>query len=270
MAEHKRWFKPSRTFLAVIGSIAFLLFATFAWGFQTLMCIEFRHQAAKHPILIRTPQPLVPVAPNLQQGTVLSHHGFTFEAPWGDFNPQRSKVVGNWAIFVFDSGLVITFCPPGPTNNDLKSTVQEHLGSDESLERVFGRDATKSNYAFHSALLAETPAKLRPWTSQAEVARSDVILMYKAISSVGGDTGLFKVAANGWNGFQFDDPAKAPKVTLELYGADDRHIEISIASRKDAPIHPTQADVNRILVSLRTQEAGTPDTIAPPQKIASR
>jgi hypothetical protein len=51
--------------------------------------------------------------------------------------------------------------------------------------------------------------------------------LIKGVSSVGGETGVFKVTAGGWNGFQFDDPAKNPKqVTFELYDAQDRHVEI--------------------------------------------
>jgi hypothetical protein len=79
--------------------------------------------------------------------------------------------------------------------------------------------------------------------------------MIKAISSVGGDTGLFKVSANGWRGFQFDDPAKkAKKVALELYDPEGSHVEIVLAVRKDATNPPTQSEINRILISSIKRE----------------
>jgi hypothetical protein len=87
--------------------------------------------------------------------------------------------------------------------------------------------------------------------------------MIKAISSVGGETGLFKASANDWKGFQFDDPAKQPKkVTLELYDSQDRHVEIIFVTKKDADI--TQADINRALETLKPlDQLSASETITP-------
>ena len=121
-----------------------------------------------------------------------------------------------------------------------------------NLRKLFGPEATKTNYAFHQSMLAETPAELKPWMSQRDAYRSSMLLMVKAISSVGGETGLFKAQANGWKGFQFDDPAKEPKkVTLELYDSQDRHVEIIFMTKKGAGADITQADVNRALETLK-------------------
>jgi len=71
---------------------------------------------------------------------------------------------------------------------------------------------------------------MKPWMSRREAVRTSMLLTSKAISSIGGDTGLFSVQANDWKGFQFGDPAKRPKtITLQLYDSGDRHIEITFA-----------------------------------------
>lgn len=41
-----------------------------------------------------------------------------------------------------------------------------------------------------------------------EAVRYSMILLIRAISWLGGETGLYKVAATDWKGFQFDDPSQ--------------------------------------------------------------
>jgi hypothetical protein len=67
---------------------------------------------------------------------------------------------------------------------------------------------------------------MRPWVSRRDAERTSFLLLIKGVSSVGGETGIFKVRAGGWGGFQFDEPARNPKkVTLEL-----RHARRPISS----------------------------------------
>jgi len=68
----------------------------------------------------------------------------------------------------------------------------------------------KSNYAFHAALLNSTAEGLRPWSDEKTAVNSSTILMFKAISTVGGNTGVFRADRNEWKGFQMDDPAQNP------------------------------------------------------------
>ena len=66
---------------------------------------------------------------------------------------------------------------------------------------------------------------------------------------------IFKVTVGGWNGFQFDDPAKRPKrVTLELYDAEGRHVEILFGLPASPAGGITQADINRVLVTLKADD----------------
>ena len=120
------------------------------------------------------------------------------------------------------------FLDPSPNHEDLLSTMEKALGTTEgNLKKLLGAEATKTNYAFHRAILEETPGRISLFTPQRNAIRSSMLLVVKAISSVGGETGLFEVQSSGWRGFQFDDPSKRPKrITLELYDNQDQHIEI--------------------------------------------
>lgn len=255
MGKRKFWF--SRLFLSVIGSIAFLLFAGYSWGLQTMVWWQYKGFSKSAPVLKLTPQRLPDAAPNLAEGTSLSHAGFEFEVPWSDLDSRKSKFVKNIAIYAFNSGRVLEFFGPSLDHEGLLFTAEKSFGdTNGTLRRLFGEEATKSDYAFRRTLLEHTPDELKPWMSQHEAYRLSMLLMLKGISSVGGDTGLFKIEKQGWKGFQFDDPTKKPKrVTLELNDSKDQHIEIIFIPGKQESANITQSDVNRVLQTLEPVKA---------------
>ena len=248
----KRRFRFSRLFLGIVGSIAFLLLAAYAWGLQTMVWWEYRGFAKKVPVLKLTPQDLPSAPVSLAKGIKSSHAGFEFEVPWADLDRQKSKFVKNIAIYSFDSGRVLEFFGPGPDKEGLLSSAEKSTGDSAGRMRtLFGEQATKSDYAFRRTLLEQTPDKLKPWMNQREAIRVSMLLLIKGVASVGGDTGLFKVEQRGWKGFQFDDPSKMPKkVTLELNDDKDQHVEIIFIPGRQEDSTITQSDVNRVLHTL--------------------
>jgi len=246
----------SGTFLIITAGIAFSLVAVYCWGLQTMAWWKFIGYSKSAPILALTPRTPQSVLPNPAVGIKLSHAGFEFEVPWTDFDGGKSKSMQNIAVYAFQSGRVISFYGPSPTHEDLLSEVQKDFGDKNgTLRTLFGEEATKSNYDFQRTMLEQTPDELRPWMNRREAYRLSMLLMIKGISSVGGDTGLFKVGAHGWRGFQFDDPTKNPKkVTLELYDSNDQHVEIIFVPGKQESAGIGQADVNRALETLRPSD----------------
>lgn len=238
----------SRRLVIAIGMIIALLTAGYSFGFQTVLCLQQRYQARKFPILRLSLQSPTSIVGSQAEGIKLSHVGFTFEVPWKDLDDQQSKKFNNIAVFRFRSGKTITFCAPSPNQEDLLESVEKRIGND-GARQLFGAQAIKSNYAFEKAMLELTPERLRPWMSQREAAGTSMLLTIKAVSSIGGETGLFRVDGNGWRGFQFDDPSKKPKrITLELYDVEDRRVEIVLSAR---PFDVTQAEINRIVSSVK-------------------
>lgn len=246
----KRRLRSSRTFLAIIGSIFLLIVLAYGWGGQIVMSWKLRQEAKAIPVLALTPQKLPEVRPNTAVGTKLSDAGFSFEVPWDDLDAQKTKFVNQMAVYPFRSGRVLMFFGPSLTHEDLMSTVQKtSVGT--PLSAVFGPEATKSNYNFRKTMLELTPSRMTPWMDQSDAIRTSMLLMIKAISSVGGETGIFSIEANNWKGFQFDDPARRPKqITLELYDDQDRHIEVIFRAPRDAAGAISQADVNRVFWTL--------------------
>lgn len=265
MGQKRRlWF--SRTFLIVVGSIFATLLLAYGWGVQIGMSWKFRQEAKRFPVLALTPRALPAVSPNSSEGMKLSDAGFGFELPWNDLDLQKTRYAGKIATFVFRSGRVVSFFPPGPPEGDLLAMAEKSFGDKEgTLRRLFGADAVRSNYSFQKTLLESTPATLKPWMNQREAIRESFLLLLKVTSAVGGDTGLFNVEASDWKGFQFDDPGKQPKkVTLELYDSQDRHAEIIFYSSQKSPGGGiTQAEINRVVKTLRPVDQPAAQTAIP-------
>src|SRR5580704_10321836 len=138
--ERRLWF--SRTFLIIVGSIFALLILAYGWGFQTLLSWKLRHEAKRFPVLAFTPQPLPVVSSNYAVGTKLSDAGYCFEVPWDDLNPERTKFVGRFGVFVFRSGRVISFFPPGPPEGELLATAEKSFGDEDgTLRQMFGAES---------------------------------------------------------------------------------------------------------------------------------
>lgn len=253
-------FRFSRGFLIVVGAIFAVLFLAYGWGTQAWTTWKFRHEAKRFPVLNMTPEPLPTVGATRAEGVQLTDAGYMFEVPWTDPDLKKTKYVGKNAVFIFRSGRVVTFFPPGPPEGDLLAAAEKSFGDEHgNLRRLLGAEAVKSNYAFQKTLLEATPAMITPWMSERECIRGGFILLLKTAASVGGDTGLFKVEGNGWKGFQFDDPAKGPKrITLELYDEQDRHAEVMFSNSANlTETAITQADINRVLLTLRAVDQPT-------------
>jgi hypothetical protein len=118
MAQAKRWYRLPPLWLA----------------FRPRFTGKFRHEAKKNRILDYTPTHMQPVEPNPSVGMALSHKRITVEVPWSDLNVDKSKVVGTWAIFAFDSGLVVTMCTPSPSTGDIRSSVEKEFGGPEAVQ----------------------------------------------------------------------------------------------------------------------------------------
>jgi hypothetical protein len=251
-------FKLSRRFLIVIGCIAFLIFVAYMWGFQTVLAVELRYRARQVRIFNLTPKDLSSLEADTRPGTRLLPPGFRFEVPWKDFDKGKSKLYPHIAVFAFDSGHAIYFFGSSAGDTTLLAEVEKDFGDSKgALSMLFGPEATKSDYDFQRTFLWTTPSEIRPWTDRRQAVRISFLLLIKAISSVGGETGVFAIYGNGWKGFQFDDPAKGQRrVTLELYDPQGRHVEIIFALKHDSPVRITQAAINRVLQTLHTDNHG--------------
>src|SRR5260370_11222581 len=242
--------KVSRPLAIAVGSLLFGILV-YLWGFQTLVALKYRHSAKENHILWETPKPLPQTDASQTKGVKLSSGVLEFEVPWSDLDTSRVVTEHNFAVFVFRSGIGISFF--GPTQGLLsepKFLSEPKLR--EGFRSVFGSEAAQSNFALLKAELEATPAQIKPWTRRHKAVQTCVLLNLKASTLRGGETGVFTIQQNGWRGFQFDDPAQKPKrVELDLYDLLDRQRMLGFSLAKGSEAVITQQDINRVLQTLR-------------------
>jgi len=237
----------------VIFSICGAYFVFF--GYQTLMVLETRYLSWKVPFTKKTPVPLANTAVSSAPGTKLSFFGYEFEVPWEDVDASRTKRVNNMASIFFRSGnaMVISSVPP---RDFVRSLMSSGGLDDESFRRIYGDEALRSDYLLKRSIFENTPDKVTLLTQKPTIASRSMMLMTKATIAPEKDSEIYSVRCNGFEGFQLGNPADRPAtIALELY-ADDGELEFVLMQRKQGPPSSiSQADINRILQSIRRVDA---------------
>lgn len=229
---------------------AVLSIAAYAWffGFQTLMYLQVRYSLRQVPIANEIPIDLDDRSVTAGDGSKLSCFGYEFEAPWQDLdagNIRRKTMV----LIPFRSGLGV-LVGHGSTHDLVDAAMNGSNTSPQHFRAAYGDKATGSDYEFLNLALNTTPSQVRLFGSKEDAARKSVLIMMKAII-VPGDSGLFTVRTNEFRGFQYGDPSKHPKrVTVSLY-SDKGGIELSFSRKDLKPLAISQADINRVIQTLR-------------------
>ena len=244
--------KSSRGTL-VVGLACLVAAACYLWGYQTIQFWRFRSRANNAPILWITPQPLSIKDANLAAGSKLVQGDLEFEVPWTDLehkNETKGEILSA-SGFVFGNGVGISVLA-GKRSGLISELEGQRAGFTARLEPILGAKAIQSDFALTKAILEATPKNLRPWTSRREAMQISTLLNIKSSIIYDGGTGIFMVGTVDWSGYQFDDPARNPKhIRLELYGPQDRYLQIIFTVKKDSTVRITQKDLNRVLTTLR-------------------
>jgi len=241
----------------VIGAVLILCIGTYAWffGFQTLMLISVRWSYRNHPAVHATPVPLTDNSVAPAQGSNISCFGYQFEVPWQDVDSQniQRKVM---VLIPFRSGLTI-LVGHGSTHDLVDTAMNSAKISPEALHAAYGDKAAQSDYEFLKLLLNATPESIKLLDSSGDVGRRAALLVLKSLILLG-DPGIFDVEANEFKGFQYGDPSKRPRrVGVVLYSASGG-VEISIARKDSTPLTISQADINRIIRTVRYSPVDVP------------
>jgi len=155
-------------------------------------------------------------------------------------------------LVAFRSGNALLFSRMAP--REFVNTFLSSAKADpEGLRKLYGEDALASDYSLHRLILEATPAKVGLLTPRSEAVSGAMLLVVKGIMIPrGGETGIFRIRAGNFQGFQFGDPLSRPKsLDLEIF-SDDRGLVFLFVQREKGPVPPiTQAEVNRIIGTIR-------------------
>ena len=163
------------------------------------MVIQTHYYYRDIPIASMTPVELNDHSITPANGTKLSCYGYDFEVPWKDVETDKIQRK-SMTLIPFRSGLSV-LVGHGSTH-DLLDTIMERANTNPRNFRAKYSDApVRSDYDLLGLALNATPARVRLFESKQEIGRQTALLMIKAII-VPGDSGIFKVQAGEFKGFQ--------------------------------------------------------------------
>jgi hypothetical protein len=233
--------------------IAFLLHTKavllFAYARPIALLLYTKWEVRKATELWVVPTPLRLVATEPQTGKTLSYFGYDFESPWTDV--KRERKLESIAVVNFSGGQFISILDPAHSTDELQMMKREATKRGVELRSVLGEEATRSRYALRSKILNLTPGDLRLFSPRQEMVANSVFLIMKKAWMARLKGGLYSFETNWLRGFQEGGPAQDDMVIIEAFDAQDHEIQVWIGSGHGASNRPSQADINRILYSLR-------------------
>lgn len=179
-------------------------------------------------------------------GMKMRYFGYEFEVPWNDVEeadrkPFATKSSGSDSAWVrFRSGLKLFI----------------------SVEPA---DAAISDYAMARLLYEFNPSKMQSWPPSpgtqyrqlALFASKSLILSH--IPSTPAESGIFNLRSQTYRGFQLGNPqARQDGLSIELYFDDGRFEIAFLQEAYEEPSGVTQAEINRIVQTLRKVPADQP------------
>jgi hypothetical protein len=214
-----------------------------------------KRQARNSPELWIVPTPLPNVPIERSEGLKFSYFGYEFEVPWNQLKQERK--LESMVILNFVNGGVVVFPDPSQKIGDLDAMKQEAAKKGRDVRNVFGDQATRSNYAMRSKILYLTPKDLSLFSSRQEMVTNSVLLLLKPVHAGIVKGGLYSFQTEWLRGFQEGSPAKDLMTIIDGFDDQDHEVELWVGSEKGTN-KPSQADINRILYSLRPDAVFSP------------
>jgi len=247
--ELRRLVTPGR----IICVVTLVLFVVYALPVFAVVHARWLVRNMPAMWIVPTPLPIVPI--ERSEGLKLSYYGYEFEVPWTQLN--REQKLRSMTVLNFGNGAVVVFHEPAEEMSELKVMKQGERKQGLTVEDIFGDKATSSNYAFRSKILYLTPKDLRLSFSRQEMAANSGLILLKLPHAGLAKGGEYSFQTEWLRGFQDGDPAIDTMTIINCFDAQDREIEIWVGSTEGKK-KPSQADVNRIIYSLRPATASSP------------
>lgn len=250
----------SRRMRVLVGlGVTVLVGGIYLWlfGFQTALAIQTRYMARKMPAVRKVPVELPDSSVSDAPGKKLSYFGYEFEIPWNDIDETKSRTIGGSKAFIaFRSGNHLSVWS-GPPREFVNMVLTCGKVDPDVFRQLYGNEALQSDYAFHRLMLAATPDKVTPFISRKNaVSQAMLILMKAGFASRAADSGIFAVQAGEFRGFQYGRPTDPTGLSVELF-ADSGSLDFTFVQKGKGPTVISQADINRILHTLKRASADT-------------
>jgi hypothetical protein len=233
------------------STVACVILCMFLWVYvKPISAVLYTKWVLRNePDVWVVPVPLSIAAPEQSVGRKFSYFGYEFETPWTELKRERNTE--SIVILNFANGDMVTMFAPRKDAGGLDAMKQEAVKQGRDIRDVFGDEATRSNYALQSKILNLTPRDLRLFATRQEMVGNSILLIMKKIWTGRIKGGLYSFQTEWLRGFQEGGVPKDRAVVIEAFDAQDQKIELFIGSEQGKDNVLSQADINRILYSLR-------------------
>ncbi len=236
-----------------LGALAAAV-ALYVWffGVATMFALEARYTGWKMPVVKKAPIELSDLSVSKEPGQKFTYSGYEFELPWPVDESKTRRVSPTSVVFVFRTGNALWFSkvPPKEFVNEFLSMSRNDAGG---LRQLYGDEALRSDYSLINLVLGTTPRKIGLLSDRRQAAGGTMLLVIKGIMIPnGGETGIFRVRAGGFQGFQYGNPGSRPRsIDVEIF-ADDGGLAFLFAQNEKGSVPAiTQAEINMVLQSVR-------------------
>ena len=241
----------------LLTAVVFVLIF-YVYGQPIAFVLFTKHEIRNSPELWTVPTALSAAAAESPTGKTLSYYGYDFDSPWSEGKEEQN--LKSLIRVNFPGGASIAFFDPTASVNEVQLLTEQSAKNNRDARRVWGAEAMRSRYAFRSTMLNLTPADLQLFTTRQKMVADSILLTLKGAYVSSRRHGLYSFQTAWFRGFQYGAPAQDDGVTIEAFDAQDHEIKIIVEWGHRISPRPSQADINRILFSLRP----TPAPAAPP------
>ena len=183
------------------------------------------------------------------KGTKLSFLRYEVEVPWIGIDEKITKE--STACFIFLSRKAVCFSE----NVDLKKAMMSNVPEKdrETLRDVFGEESFTSNYSLFAAILNTNPKHLSLFTPHKEVVRTSIFTALKTIF-LSADDKVYSFQHNNLNGILIMSSSKRGYARIHIFGNQNKGIEISVITQKEADESLSQGEIEQIIQTVRTKD----------------
>ncbi|MBI2097028.1 MAG: hypothetical protein HYT40_02665 [Candidatus Sungbacteria bacterium] len=164
----------------------------------------------------------IPTPQEIPGSTELSYQGLTFRIPWGDVVSHTEGQTLTAGSQESSSSLVMA-SEVNLRDNMLAKTPEDF----KTIEALYGKEATRSNYAVFKSVMHSTPAALSIFSSSRNSLPQLILVTLKRALVLNAGEGLYEFETPAIKGFQFGD-AESRYISITFFDKDDKTYRLNI------------------------------------------
>jgi len=248
--------EPKLSSPANIFWIALATIGVLAWcfGSQTWDWYQAKKMGESQPCLRLGVRPMVMGDADVIPVTKEAFFGYEFEVPWPN---AEAAITRKMVTLTAPSGHGLILWDPTaiPQVFEDASKPIQHPNMKDAIGSVVGKEAALSNYDFVKHILDMTPERISPFLSKREAnGRLTLLRMKSGLYCEKGHPVFYSYQQSGLNCLQLGEFGVGRVIEVKCFDRMDRELNFHFSTQPDAVTALTQAEINRVIQTLRPEE----------------